>query len=412
VQPHLAAANRAAIEAQMFAGSSVRNALVIESMGMLEHIHSRWLKRQRLFLGAQATASDHAAGLAATARSIQLLQGSVLLGLACWLLLAGEFPGGGGMMIVASVIGGIALRPLVQAIAHWKQFVAARDAFQRLDALLTQMPARPPQMPLPAPQGQLSVEAVTVGAPTGGGALPLPILRNVSFAIPKGECLGVIGPSASGKTTLARLLTGVWPAQSGNVRLDGVDVYSWNKAELGPHVGYLPEQVELFEGTLADNITRFGGVDQQKLEEAVRLVGLESWVAELPQAYDTQIGDEGTTLSAGQRQRVGLARAIYGNPCFVVLDEPNSNLDEQGENVLLELLRELKRRAVTCVIITHRVNVLSVVDSILVLRDGVVQGLGKRDEVLAALSAAAKGAVPSRGGGDALPAPARAEGAA
>jgi len=386
VQPPLKEANKVAIQAQMYAIGGVRNAQVIEAMGMLDGIHGRWLQMQRKHLRLQAVAADQAGGLAAMAKSVQLIQGSALLGLGCWFAIQGVFEGGGGMMIVASILGGMVLRPLVQTVSQWKQVVSVRDAYQRLDGLLTQFPPRPERMSLPAPRGNLSVEAVTAGAPTGGDGPPPPILRNVSFALKAGECLAVVGHSASGKSTLGRLLMGVWPAQRGKVRLDGADVFAWDKSELGPYLGYLPQDIELFDGTLAENIARFGRVDPEQVQAAGRLVGLDPLVAELPQGYDTPIGEEGGFLSGGERQRVGLARAVYGDPRFVVLDEPNASLDEAGEAALVNLLGALKQRGVTVVLIIHRGKLLAAADRMLVLRDGTVQAFGPRDEVLAALT--------------------------
>jgi ATP-binding cassette subfamily C exporter for protease/lipase len=218
----------------------------------------------------------------------------------------------------------------------------------------------------------------------------VPILRGVGFAVPAGKLLVVVGPSASGKSTLSRLLVGVWPAMSGKVRLDGVDIFPWNKAELGPHVGYLPQDVELFEGTIAENIARFNEVDLARVEEAARSVGLHELIMSFPRGYETNIGDEGCFLSGGQRQRVGLARAIYGQPRLVVLDEPNSSLDEQGEAALAATLQSLKARGVTVVVVTHRVNVLQFADLMLVLQEGAVRLFGPRDEVLLALQRAAQ----------------------
>lgn len=389
-QPPLTAANRTAIEAQNYANGTLRNAQVIEAMGMLGYIHHRWMTKQHRFLMLQASASDHAGGKSAAAKVVQNILSSGLLGLACWFLLQNELAGGGGMMIIASILGGKVLAPLVQVIGNWKAVVNARDAYERLDKLLQTIPEREASMPLPAPQGALSVEGVIASAPGSQAA----ILRGVSFGLPAGKTLVVVGPSAAGKSTLARLLVGIWPAANGKVRLDGADVYAWNKAELGPHIGYLPQGIELFDGTLAENIARFGEVDMAKVEEAARTVGLHETILALPGGYDARIGDEGCFLSGGQRQRVGLARAIYGDPKFVVLDEPNSSLDEAGEQALLQTLQMLKSRGTTLVVITHRTSVLPVADAMLVLRDGQVAAIGPRDEVLAALARAQQPAQP------------------
>lgn len=383
-QPPLIEANRAASAAQGYAGSTLRNAQVIESMGMLGDIHRRWMEKQKHFLCKQADASDHSGSKGAASKVVQNIVSSGLLGLSCWLILRGQLAGGGSMMIVPGILGGKMLAPLVQVIAMWKNVVNARDAYQRLDTLLQAIPKRESGMPLPPPRGSLSVEGVVAAAPGSQNA----ILRSVSFSLPAGQTLAIIGPSAAGKTTLARLMVGIWPASNGKVRLDGVDIYPWNKAELGPNIGYLPQNIELFDGTLAENIARFGEVDIHKVEAAANAVGLHDIIMALPAGYDSRIGDDGCFLSGGQRQRVGLARAIYGQPQFIVLDEPNSSLDEAGEQALMQTLQALKAQGKTVIVITHRPSVLAVADAMLILRDGQVAAYGPRDEVLAALAQA------------------------
>lgn len=389
-QKLLVDANRGSASAQSYAHNSLRHAEAIEAMGMLESIHARWLEKQRQFLLSQAVASDRAGISTALSKLVQITLGSALLGLGVWLTIKGAFLDGGSMMLVASILGGRAVAPITQVISQWKQVVSARDAYDRLGTLLGNIPERQTGMSLPPPQGNLSVEGVTATAP----ASQLAIIRGITFVIPAGEVVAMIGPSASGKSTLARLLVGIWPSASGKIRLDGADVFAWNKAELGPHIGYLPQDVELFDGSLAENIARFGQIDRDKVEAAARQVGLHDIILGLPDGYDSQIGDEGCFLSGGQRQRVGLARAIYGNPRFVVLDEPNSSLDEAGEAALLATLKWLKSEARTVVIITHRTTVFPAVDRILVLRDGVIQGYGTRDEIMAALSGQQSAAPP------------------
>jgi ATP-binding cassette subfamily C exporter for protease/lipase len=384
IQPPQTAANRGAIAAQQYADASLRNAQVIESMGMLRDIHHRWMDRHADALAQQAHASDAAGGLRSASRMLQLMMGSILLGLGAWLLLRSDLPGGGGMVIVASLLGGRLLAPLGLIVAQWRAVVNARDAWSRLDPLLSQLPARPATMSLPSPQGQLSVEHLVAGAP--GSATP--ILKGLHFMLSPGEVLAVVGPSSAGKTTLARLLVGVWPAAAGKVRLDGADVFSWDKADLGPSVGYLPQEVALLDGTLAENIARFGEVEMAKVEAAARAVGLHDLIAALPQGYDSPVGREGGILSGGQRQRVGLARALYGDPVFVVLDEPNASLDEAGDSALAHAIKERKARGTSFVVVTQRTSVLAVADKMLVLRDGSQTLFGTRDEVLAALSRA------------------------
>ena len=383
-KPPLMQANRAAIEAQQYADNTLRNAEVIESMGMLRDTHRRWLGKQRDFLDLQALASERAGGFPAVSKLLQTTLSSMLLGLGAWLLLHNQLSGGGGMIIVASILGGRMLAPLVQVVSQWQSVVNVRDAWSRVEQLLEAVPAQPRSMALPAPRGALHVEQLVAGAP-GNPAL---ILRGVQFALAPGEVLAVVGPSAAGKTTLARLLVGLWPAQGGKVRLDGADIHTWDKAELGVHLGYLPQGVELFEGTLAENIARFAQVEPAKVEAAARAVGLHEFILSLPQGYDSPVGPEGARLSGGQRQRVGLARALYGDPVFVVLDEPNSSLDEEGDAALARAIQEGKARGTTFVVMTHRTSVLGVADKMLVLRDGMQQAFGPRDEVLATLQQA------------------------
>jgi ATP-binding cassette, subfamily C, bacterial exporter for protease/lipase len=289
------------------------------------------------------------------------------------------------MMIVASILGGRVLQPLIQVVQQWRAVVNVRDAWGRLELLLSTVPAKPKGMALPDPRGALQVESVMVAAPGSQVA----ILRGVGFALGAGEVLAVVGPSASGKTTLARLLAGVWPTLAGKVRLDGADVYTWDKTGLGPHVGYLPQGVELFDGTLAENIARFGAVEPAKVQAAARLVGLHDHIMSLPLGYDSPVGRDGAMLSGGQRQRVALARALYGNPVFVVLDEPNSSLDDAGDAALANAILELKKLGTTFVVMTHRTSVLAVADKMLLLRDGQQHAFGPRDEVLASLGQAA-----------------------
>ena len=387
-KPPLMQANQAAIAAQQYADNALRNAEVVESMGMLRNTHKRWLERQRDFLRLQAQASSSAGGYQAVSKFLQTTLGSALLGLGCWLLLHNQLNGGAGMMIVSSILGGRMLAPLVQTVSQWQTVVNVRGAWDRLDSLLAAVPPRPESMALPAPRGALQVEQLVAGAPGN----PTPILRGVQFALAPGEVLAVVGPSAAGKTTLARLLVGLWPAQAGKVRLDGADVYTWDKVELGAHLGYLPQGVELFEGTLAENIARFATVEPHKVEAAARAVGIHDFILSLPQGYESEVGPQGARLSGGQRQRVALARALYGDPVLVVLDEPNSSLDEEGDAALARAIQEAKARGTTFVVMTHRTSVLGVTDKMLVLRDGQQVTFGPRDEVLAALQQAAQAA--------------------
>ena len=378
-------AQRRSQEAQSYAEASLRNAQVMESMGMLDAVMGQWQKKQRAFLAYQAQASESAGGLNAVSKLLQQLMGSVLLGLSAWLLLFNALNGGEAMMIISSVLGGRLLAPLTQIAQQWSAVATVSGAWTRLSVLLENVPAREKNMALPAPKGELTVESLVAAAPGQTQA----ILRGLQFGLPAGQVLAVVGPSASGKTSLAKLLLGIWQPQAGKVRLDGVDVHTWDKAELGQHLGYLPQGVELLDGTLAENIARFGDLDMPRIEQAAALVGLHEFILALPKGYETPVGRDGGLLSGGQRQRVALARALYGDPVFVVLDEPNSSLDEAGDTALTQAIATMKSRGTTFVINTHRTSVLSVSDRVLVLKDGTQQLYGPTAEVLQKLMPAA-----------------------
>jgi ATP-binding cassette subfamily C exporter for protease/lipase len=375
----LSEANTMAIVASTLATNNLRNAEVIESMGMLPNLMNRWLKLHSRFLNLQAEASQKAGIVGAVTKFFQVSLQSLVLGFGALLAIEGRITP--GMMIAASILVGKALGPVQQVIAVWKSWSSTRSAYERLTALLANNPARDAGMALPKPQGMLAVEGV-VAAPAGTN---LQVLRGVTFAIAPGDALGVIGPSGSGKSTLARLLVGVWPAMAGKVRLDGADIFSWNKAELGPNVGYLPQDIELFSGTVSENIARFGDVDPEQVVEAAKRAGVHDMILHLPKGYDTLLGDGGAGLSGGQKQRLGLARAMYGDPALIVLDEPNSNLDEVGEQALVQAVLDLRRRGKTIVLITHRTSIIGATSKLLLLRDGATQAFGPTDQVLAAL---------------------------
>jgi PrtD family type I secretion system ABC transporter len=284
-------------------------------------------------------------------------------------------------MIAASIIMGRALAPVELAVANWKGFVSARSAYDRIKTLLGILPQEAEKMPLPAPEGHLTVENV-VAIPPGSKD---PVLRGVSFAMRPGEVLGILGPSAAGKSSLARVLVGVWQTSIGKVRVDGAELNHWDPEKLGKHIGYLPQDVELFSGSIAENIARFGNQDEEKIITAARMAGVHDMVQAMPAGYNTQIGEGGFALSGGQRQRVGLARALYGRPAYIILDEPNASLDADGEAALLSAIQQLRQDGSTVVLITHKTNILAIVDKILVLSHGQVAGLGSRDEMLAKL---------------------------
>ena len=365
-------------EAQTYAEASLRNAQVMESMGMMPAVMGVWQTKQNGLLSFQARASEAAGSMNAMSKLLQQLMSSVLLGLGALLLLHNELNGGASMMIIGSVLGGRLLGPFTQIVQQWSALVSVSAAWGRLESLLAAVPSQPNNMALPAPKGQLLVEGLTAAPP----GQQQPVLRGLQFGLPAGAVLAVVGPSASGKTSLARLLLGIWLPMVGKVRLDGVDVHTWDKKELGLHLGYLPQGVELFEGSLADNICRFGEPDTAQIEEAARLVGLHEFILALPQGYETPVGRDGGMLSGGQRQRVALARALYGNPVFVVLDEPNSSLDEAGDAALAQAIVTMKSRGTTFVVITHRTSVLSVSDFVLLLKDGLQQMFGPTAEVM------------------------------
>nr|WP_207280975.1 type I secretion system permease/ATPase [Thiocystis violacea] len=373
----LGKANGLAISARGYLGGNLRNAEALEAMGMLERVHGRWFARHREVLRLQALASDRAALLSNASKVLRVTLQSLILGMGAYLVIQQEFTP--GIMIAGSIILGRALAPVDQLIGGWKGFLSARSAYKRLHDLLIAIPERPKFMSLPAPDGRLTVDGV-LAAPPGSN---VPVLRGIRFEIAAGEIVGVIGPSAAGKSTLARVLLGVWPVAAGKVRLSGADIGHWNREELGPHIGYLPQDIELFDGTVSENIARFGEVDPEQVVAAAQRAQVHEMILRLPKGYDTPIGDAGAVLSGGQRQRIGLARAIYGKPVLVVLDEPNSNLDDQGEAALVKAIAQLKAEGATVIIITHRPSVLNSVDKILVLREGLVEMFGPRDQVLA-----------------------------
>ncbi len=364
------------MSANAYADASLRNAEVIKAMGMMPGIARRWLHRHQQMLALQARAGDRGGYLLAASKLVRLSLQSGILGVGAYLAIHDSLSA--GSIMAASIIMSRALAPVEMAVGQWKYFVHARTSWSRLQELLTAVPPRPETMALPAPKGALSVEGV-YAVPPGAN---LPALRGVSFAIEPGEVLGVVGPSAAGKSTLARIIVGVWQAHSGAVRIDGAEIARWDRAALGPHIGYLPQDVELFDGTVAENIARFQSVDAAAVVEAARNAGVHDLILRLPEGYDTRIGEAGRSLSGGQRQRLGLARALYNNPALLVLDEPNSNLDTAGEQALIEAVANARQLGSTVVVISHRVSILGAVDKVLVLNNGQVESFGKRDEVL------------------------------
>jgi ATP-binding cassette, subfamily C, bacterial exporter for protease/lipase len=376
----LGEANAMAVSASNLATNNLRNAEVIEAMGMLPNFTKRWFGLHAKFLNLQAEASEKAGIIAAATKFVRVTLQSLILGFAALLVLDGKISP--GMMIVCTILMGRALNPVEQLIGVWRSWNGTKSAYGRLNELLVANPQRLTGMSLPKPIGMLSVESVTA-IPPGAGK---PALNNLTFAISPGDVLGVVGPSGAGKSTLARVIVGIWPSVAGKVRLDGADIYQWNKAELGPSVGYLPQDVELFGGTVSENIARFGEVDSEKVVTAAKRAGVHEMILYFPKGYDTPLGDGGAGLSGGQKQRLGLARAMYDDPSFIVLDEPNSNLDEVGEQALIAAIQDLRQRGKTIVMVTHRASTLAVTNKLLVLKDGVAQMFGMTIEVLENLS--------------------------
>lgn len=382
-QPALVTAGQLNAATSRKVGSHLANAEVVEAMGMLKGLQSRWRNEHRKVLALQANASDRAAVIVALTKFVRISLQSGILGVGAYLVITGELTA--GAMIAASILMGRAVAPVEGAIANWRGVVSTREARDRLENLLSAFPVGNESMRLARPEGRIELQGVDV-IPPGSEQ---PTLRGISFAVPAGECLVVVGPSGSGKSTLARVLVGIWPTSEGAARLDGAELYSWDKEQLGPWLGYLPQDVELFDGTVAENISRFGELDSEAVLEAAARAGIHELILQWPEGYDTQIGSGGSILSGGQKQRLGLARALYGEPSLVVLDEPNSNLDDLGEMALLNAITQLKAARKTVVLITHRRNAVSLADWLLILRDGKVQTFGKKEKVLEAMQQAA-----------------------
>ena len=369
-------------KSSLMATSHLHNAETIQAMGMLGALRHRWFQVHSRFLGLQNQASDTGAVISSLSKTLRLCLQSLVLGLGALLVIKGDMTA--GMMIAGSILMGRVLSPIDQLIAVWKQWSGAKLAYRRLDALLQAFPPSDDAMALPAPKGQITFEQVSAGPPGQRGAT----LHLVSFQLGSGEVLGVLGASGSGKSTLARVLVGVWPTLGGTVRLDGADIHRWNRDELGPYIGYLPQDIELFSGSIAQNIARFREADPQKVVEAAHQAGVHDLILRLPQGYDTVLGEDGCGLSGGQKQRVALARALYGKPSLVVLDEPNSNLDTVGEAALACAIAQMKAQGTSVILVTHRSSALAQADKLLVLNDGRLQAFGPSQDVLKALAGA------------------------
>ncbi|WP_246562631.1 type I secretion system permease/ATPase [Bradyrhizobium liaoningense] len=380
VRAPLTEANEAGARSYSFTDMSLRNSEAIQAMGMLDGLLCRWGRDRNLTLDRQMVASDRAAAMSSLSRFLRLSVQSIILGLGAYLVI--ERVTTVGAMFAASILLGRAMQPVEQVVGAWRSVASALNSCRRVDALLKAVPAAEPRLSLPRPVGDLSVENVSYSI----RGSTRPILRNISFEVSAGELLGLVGPSGAGKSTLARQIVGVLAPSAGSVRLDSADVSTWPRSSFGRYVGYLPQDIELFADTVAANISRFNQGNDESVIEAAKLAGVHEMILRLPDGYDTQVGEGGAILSGGYRQRIGLARAIYGNPRLVVLDEPASNLDVDGDAALTECLVHLKKVGTTVVIISHRPSTLGVVDKIAMIRDGAVELIGPRGEIMARLT--------------------------
>lgn len=371
--------------AQHYVESSLRNAEVLQALGMTERFLDRWRARQDQVAGLQTKVSHTTVAFSAFARIVRQAVQILMLGLGAYLVLVGDATA--GIMIATTILLSRAVQPVEQLVASWRSISDARAAYRRLRDLSADFEKAAPNLKLPRPDGRLDVQGLSYRVAN----VERPILANVSFSLAPGEGLAIIGPSAAGKSTLARLLTGIWAPGAGIVRLDGADIATWPRRELGPWIGYVPQDIELFDGSVADNIARLGEVDSEAVLAAAKRSGAHELILSLPCGYDTQIGEQGVRLSPGQRQRVALARALYGNPQLVVLDEPNANLDAAGEFALAEAIGALRKMRVTLIVVTHRPSLIEHVDKVLMLDAGRVAQYGPAPEVLKAVMGLVKG---------------------
>ncbi|MCP1561901.1 ATP-binding cassette subfamily C protein [Methylorubrum extorquens] len=374
------------------AESGRRNAEVLAAMGMQERLAARWALANREYMDAHQAVSDAGSGFGAGSKVFRMALQSGVLALGAWLVIHNE--ASAGIIIASSILVSRALAPAELTIANWKGFVAARQSWHRLSELLARLPQGERPHALPAPAETITIEATSIAPP----GTPRLVVQDVSFGLRAGQGLGIIGPSASGKSSLVRALVGVWPPIRGKVRFDGAALDQWSSNDLGPHIGFLPQEVELFAGTVAENIARFEpGAPSEAVIAAAKAGGVHELILRLPDGYDTRIGEGGSGLSAGQRQRVGLARALYREPFLVVLDEPNANLDSEGENALTQAILGVRQRGGICVVVAHRPSALAALDLILMMADGRAQAFGPKDEILKRVLRPAPAPVPAAG---------------
>jgi PrtD family type I secretion system ABC transporter len=365
--------------ASQYVESSLRNAEVLQALGMTERLLERWRELQNQVARLQTSASRSSVAFTATTRFTRQAIQIFMLSLGAYLVLTQQ--ASAGIMIATTILLGRAVQPVEQLVGSWRMLTDARAAYRRLRELAKDFDHHEPRLTIPRPEGSLVAEGVAYRAPGSDKT----ILVNIVLSLAPGEALAIIGPSAAGKSTLARLLTGVWAPSAGTVRLDGADIAYWPRQDLGPWIGYVPQDVELFDGSVADNIGRLGAIDSEAVVAAAKRANAHEMILALAQGYDTPVGEQGSRLSPGQRQRVALARALYGDPRLVVLDEPNSNLDGAGEIALAQALSGLRREGVTSVVVTHRPSLIAHVDKILVLEAGRVQQFGPASEVMKAM---------------------------
>ncbi len=364
------------IKSGLLADTMSRNAEAIEAMGMMPNILNNWQEHNKEGLLAQYRSFDRAQIIQSASRTLRFMIQVCIIGFGALLTLNAEMTVGG--MIACSILVSRALAPYEQAIGVWKSLISARDAYRRLNQVLRTTPEMRGTMALPAPEGRLTAEAVFFQPPNTPA-----IIKNVNFALEPGESLGIIGPSAAGKSTLAKMIIGILPTSHGSIRLDGVETFKWNREDLGQYVGYMPQQVDMFPGTIRDNIARMApGAPDEAVIEAAKMAGCHDMILRLPQGYETEFTAGNLALSPGQRQRIGLARALFNRPRFVVLDEPNGNLDGEGERALLVALQRMKEAKLNYIVVAHRPSIVGNVDKILMLRGGMVEAFGPRDEVL------------------------------
>lgn len=376
---HLEHSIKAKMKSDAFFTNQLRNAEVVDAMGMRKSLFKQWMKHYYDFLKANTEAGSKAALYTNLSKTFRMLSSSLMYGVGAMLAIIGSISP--GMIIAGAVLLGRALAPISQLTATWKIFVEAKVAYKRLNDLLNEFPEQKQKLSLPEPQGRIDLKGIVTIPPMSQE----PVIRNLNMSIMPGECVGLIGPSGSGKTSLAKTILGLWPVAAGKVIIDKAEISQYNKDELGHHIGYLPQDIELFEGNIADNISRFQEADPEEIIEAAKMAEVHDLILKLPNGYETKIGAGGANLSGGQKQRIALARALFKKPKMIILDEPNSNLDDIGEAALLKALIKLKGQS-TIIIISHKTNILKIVDKLAVLKEGILSMYGPRNAVLESLS--------------------------